>query len=300
MSYLLLLIGFIILIKGADIFVDSASSMARRFHIPSIVIGMTIVAIGTSAPEFSVSLTSALKGLNDMSIANVIGSNIFNLLVILGIASLFDNLKLNNFKDILITLGSSILLLISMINGVLGRFNGVMFLICFSLFIYDMIKKTKNYQEQEEVIDNKPLWKIILFGLLGLGAIIYGGNLVVNNASIIAMQLGMSEKLVGLTIVAVGTSLPEFVTSVVATKKGEVEIAIGNVLGSNIFNILLVLGLSSLISPMNAIASITDAIFMCIATTLFMLMTYKKRIITKTLGIPMLIIYIIYITQMII
>jgi cation:H+ antiporter len=182
-----------------------------------------------------------------------------------------------------------------MINGILGRFNGIGLLICFSIFIYDMIQQTKNYQEQEEIIVNKPLWKVIIFGLFGLGAIIYGGNLVVDNASLIAIQLGMSEKLVGLTIVALGTSLPEFMTSIIATKKGEVEMAIGNVLGSNIFNILLVLGLSSLISPMTATASIIDAAFLFVITLLFTLIIYKKKTVDKIIGIPMVALYIIYV-----
>ena len=296
----LLLIGFVMLIKGADIFVASSSSIAKRFGIPSIIIGMTIVAMGTSAPELSVSINSSLAGLNDMSIANVVGSNIFNLLVVLGVSSLFNKLRINNYRDIFVLLGTCILLLLSSLDGNLNIFNGAILLITFASFIYDMIKSAKNNNEEIEQ-SNKPFWLTIILGLLGLAAIIWGGDLVVNSASAIAQQLGMSENLIGLTIVAVGTSLPELVTSVVATRKGELDIAIGNVIGSNIFNILLILGAASVISPMVVTSvALLDIIIMTVLVIVFIAATYKKKEVNKILGVILILTYIAYIVSTII
>lgn len=296
MNFILLLVGFIMLIKGSDIFVDSASNIARKFNIPPIIIGLTIVAMGTSAPEFAVSVTSSLAGMNDMSIANVVGSNIFNLLVVLGISSVMNKLKVNNYKDVFTLLGAGILLLICVIDGNLSFLNGVALLISFAYFIFNMIKSVKNNNDKVEVQTNKPLWLTIILGLLGLGAIVWGGDLVVNSASAIASQFGMSENLIGLTIVAVGTSLPELVTSVIATKKGEVDIAVGNVIGSNIFNILLILGCASAINPMIvSTVALMDIIFVVLMTGLFILATYKNKEVSKKIGIPMVLIYVFYI-----
>lgn len=296
MNFVLLLVGFIMLIKGSDIFVDSASNIARKFNIPPIIIGLTIVAMGTSAPEFAVSITSSLAGMNDMSIANVVGSNIFNLLVVLGVSSVMNKLKVNNYKDVFTLLGSGILLLICVIDGNLSFLNGVALLISFAYFIFNMIKSVKNNNDKVEVQTNKPLWLTIILGLLGLGSIVWGGDLVVNSASAIASQFGMSENLIGLTIVAIGTSLPELVTSVMATKKGEVDIAVGNVIGSNIFNILLILGCASVINPMVvSTVALMDIIFVVIMTGLFILVTYKNKEVSKKIGIPMVLIYVFYI-----
>ena len=296
MNFVLLLVGFIMLIKGSDIFVDSASNIARKFNIPPIIIGLTIVAMGTSMPEATVSVTSSLAGMNDMSIANVVGSNIFNLLVVLGVSSVTNKLKVNNYKDVFTSLGSGILLLICAIDGNLSFLNGVALLISFAYFIFNMIKSVKNNNDKVEVQTNKPLWLTIILGLLGLGAIVWGGDLVVNSASAIASQFGMSENLIGLTIVAVGTSLPELVTSVMATKKGEVDIAVGNVIGSNIFNILLILGCASVINPMVvSTVALMDIIFVVLMTGLFILATYKNREVSKKIGIPMVLIYVFYI-----
>lgn len=296
MNFVLLLVGFIMLIKGGDVFVDSASNIARKFNIPPIIIGLTIVAMGTSAPEFAVSVTSSLAGMNDMSIANVVGSNIFNLLVVLGVSSVMNKLKVNNYKDVFTLLGSVILLLICVIDGNLSFLNGVVLLISFAYFIFNMIKSVKNNNDKVEVQTNKPLWLTIILGLLGLGSIVWGGDLVVNSASAIASQFGMSENLIGLTIVAVGTSLPELVTSVMATKKGEVDIAVGNVIGSNIFNILLILGCASVINPMVvSTVALMDIIFVVLMTGSFILTTYKNREVSKKIGIPMVLIYMFYI-----
>lgn len=296
LNFVLLLIGFIMLIKGSDVFVDSSSNIAKKFNIPPIIIGLTIVSFGTSAPEFAVSVTSSLAGMNDMSIANVVGSNIFNLLVVLGVSSVMNKLKVNNYKDVFTLLGSGILLLICAIDGNLSFLNGVVLLIPFAYFIFNMIKSVKNNNDKVEVQTNKPLWLTIILGLLGLGSIVWGGDLVVNSASAIASQFGMSENLIGLTIVAVGTSLPELATSVMATKKGEADIAVGNVIGSNIFNILLILGCASAINPMVvSTVALMDIIFVVLMTGLFILTTYKNKEVSKKIGIPMVLIYVFYI-----
>lgn len=296
LNFVLLLIGFIMLIKGSDVFVDSSSNIARKFNIPPIIIGLTIVSFGTSAPEFAVSVTSSLAGMNDMSIANVVGSNIFNLLVVLGVSSVMNKLKINNYKDVFTLLGSGILLLICAIDGNLSFLNGVVLLISFAYFIFNMIKSVKNNNDKVEVQTNKPLWLTIILGLLGLGSIVWGGDLVVNSASAIASQFGMSENLIGLTIVAVGTSLPELITSVMATKKCEVDIAVGNAIGSNIFNILLILGCASVINPMVvSTVALMDIIFVVFMTGLFIFATYKNKEVSKKIGIPMVLIYVFYI-----
>lgn len=302
LSCIVLLVGFVMLIKGADVFVESSSSIAKKFRIPPIIIGLTIVAMGTSAPELSVSLTSSLAGMNDLSVANVVGSNIFNVLCILGVSSLMNKLKISNMKDVVLLLGVSLLLLLTTIDGTLGVLDGLVFLGVFAVYIFNMIVKSlKNKTEVEEDKKEKSLLMTIVLGVIGLACIIYGGNLVVDSASAIATMLGMSENLIGLTIVALGTSLPEFITSVLATKKGELDIAIGNVVGSNIFNILLVLGVASTINPITvSILSIIDIIVMVLTISLVLIFTHKKRIINKGLGLSMIVIYVIYIISTII
>lgn len=299
MNIISLIIGFILLIKGADLFVDSASGIAKRFGIPSLIIGMTIVAMGTSAPELSVSITSAMKGLNDMSIANVVGSNIFNTLMILGVSSLFNKLKINSYKDIVVMLFSSVLLLVCCFNNTLGIINGIVLLAMFALFMWNQIKGAKAEVEEDDV-HHRPMLLTTVLGIIGMCAIIGGGNLVVNSASAIAMALGMSENLVGLTIVAMGTSLPEFITSVIATRKGEIDIAVGNVVGSNIFNILFVLGIAGIINPMTvSFVAICDIAILVIISALILFVTRKKEI-NKYNGLMLIAIYICYLCYTII
>lgn len=296
LNFILLFVGFVMLIKGADIFVDSSSNIAKKFKIPSIIIGMTIVAMGTSAPELSVSINSAMNGMADLSIANVVGSNIFNVLVGLGICSMIHKLKISNYQDVVTLLSVSTILVILSMDISLGMLNGLLLLGVFTIYIINMIKKAKSNKVEEEIENKKPLWLTIILGLLGLAGIVWGGDLVVDSASAIAMAFGMSENLVGLTIVAVGTSLPEFVTSLMATKKGEVDIAVGNILGSNIFNILLILGVSSVLNPLTvSFITYLDMLFMLITTLIFAVATFKNKEVTKTLGIPMTIAYVIYI-----
>lgn len=300
MNIISLIIGFILLIKGADLFVDSASGIAKRFGIPSLIIGMTIVAMGTSAPELSVSITSAIKGLNDMSIANVVGSNIFNTLMILGVSSLFNKLKINSYKDIIVMMFSSVMLLVCCFNNKLGIMNGIVLLIVFALFMLGQIKDAKNDKAEENEVQHRPMLLTVVLGIIGMCAIIGGGNLVVNSASAIAMTLGMSENLVGLTIVAMGTSLPEFITSVIATRKGEIDIAVGNVVGSNIFNILFVLGIAGIINPMTvSFVAICDIAILVIISALILFVTRKKEI-NKYNGLMLIAIYICYLCYTII
>ena len=298
MSYLIVLIGFIMLIKGADIFVEGASSVAKRFHIPEMIIGLTIVAMGTSLPELSVSFISALNGQSDMSIANAIGSNIFNVLMILGVSAFIKTLpiKESSIGDILVLIGATALLLILSYFGLsLIWFDGLIMLCLFAYFIRKMIKESKENNSGEENSEPLSMIKTIIYIVLGAAGIIYGGTLVVNGATSIAMVLGMSDNLIGLTVVAVGTSLPEFVTSVIATKKGKLDIAIGNVIGSNIFNILFVLGVSSLFNVLTvSVVTLIDIFFSLFISIALLCVACKFKKIGKLSGVTFIVLYISY------
>lgn len=316
MPFITLLIGFALLIKGADIFVDGASSIAKKFNVSPMLIGLTIVAMGTSAPEAAVSVSSSLAGQNDMSIANVVGSNFFNILIVLGVSSIIAKLPVEKEtikKDTPFLIFISILLLALSFNFNLSRLDGVIFLVLFVLFLINMIKSNISSKDVEsssgetaiaiEAIDTKTIHmpKTLLLCLIGIVGIVFGGDLVVDSATNIATSFGMSANLVGLTIVAMGTSLPELVTSVIAVKKGETEIAIGNVIGSNIFNILLVLGLAALIHPMAvSMVAIIDTIFMTAVTILLYIFIKNNNSLTKIHGIIFVIIYFIYLIYTII
>lgn len=316
MSFVILIIGFFFLIKGADLFVDGAASIARKFNIPSMVIGLTIVAMGTSAPEAAVSITSSLAGQNDMSVANVVGSNFFNILMVLGVSAIIAKLPVQKNtikKDTPFLLIVSVLLLIFAFDKNISRIEGIIFLVIFVYFLYTTVKSAKNTEESTSLSDNEiavsdndipantPMFKTIILSLIGIAGIIFGGDMVVDSATSIATMFGMSANLVGLTIVAVGTSLPEFVTSIVAIKKGETEIAIGNVIGSNIFNILLVLGLATAIFPI-AISTfaLIDIVFMVAITILLYLFMKKDNCLVKKHGFIFIILYIAYMTYTII
>ena len=316
MSFVILIIGFFFLIKGADLFVDGAASIARKFNIPSMVIGLTIVAMGTSAPEAAVSITSSLAGQNDMSVANVVGSNFFNILMVLGVSAIIAKLPVQKNtikKDTPFLLIVSVLLLIFAFDKNISRIEGIIFLVIFVYFLYTTVKSAKNTKESTSLSDNEiavsdnaiptdtPMFKTIILSLIGIAGIIFGGDMVVDSATSIATMFGMSANLVGLTIVAVGTSLPEFVTSIVAIKKGETEIAIGNVIGSNVFNILLVLGLATAIFPI-AISTfaLIDIIFMVAITILLYLFMKKDNCLVKKHGFIFIILYIAYMTYTII
>lgn len=316
MSFILLIIGFFFLIKGADLFVDGAASIARKFNIPSMIIGLTIVAMGTSAPEAAVSITSSLSGQNDMSVANVVGSNFFNILVVLGASSLISKLPVQKNtikKDTPFLLIVSGLLLVFGINKYISRIEGLILLIVFVYFLYSTVKMAKSATNLDSSSDNEialaesdtttqtPILKTVILSVIGILGIVIGGDMVVDSATSIATLFGMSANLVGLTIVAIGTSLPEFVTSIVAIKKGETEIAIGNVIGSNIFNILLVLGLATFISPITiSTLALIDIIFMLCITILLYLFMKKDYSLLKKHGIILVGIYIVYMSYTII
>lgn len=303
----LLIVGMALLIKGADWFVDGASKIARAMKIPSLIIGLTLVSIGTSAPEFSVSVTAAIRGENDISFGNVIGSNIFNTFFVIGASALFTTLVVSkNMKkyDLPILIAIYLLLFLfafAITPNIVSRWEAIIIFLLTIAYTVFLIIRSKNEEPVEE-IENKTKWYMnVLFLALGLAGIIWGGDLVVDSASNIAKELGMSELLVGLTIVAVGTSLPELVTSMVAAKKGENDIAVGNAIGSCIFNVILILGVSGIILPVSvAWSSMLDVIVMLVSGVTIIVMTLKSNKIEKTKGIILILMYIAYLTYIII
>lgn len=311
MDYIILILGFVLLIKGADIFVDAASNIAKKFKIPSIIVGLTIVSLGTSAPELAVSLISSMEGSNGIAIGNVLGSNIFNTLMVLGITAIIMPIlikKSTMFKDYLVNIVVSLGLLILTFGRILfnkeaelSRLSGIILLIGCIIYTFYLIKTAKNSDAEEEEEDRND-YKIgasIVKIIIGIIGIVVGGNLVVNSSSSIAYSFGLSDKLVGLTIVAMGTSLPELVTSIIAAIKGENDIAIGNVLGSNIFNILLILGVSSTINPIlvssSLIVDMIFLIFISIVLGIFMFTGKKEKLsLGKIEGLVLVLLYICY------
>lgn len=302
LNILLLIVGMVLLIKGADFFVDGSSSVAKKLKIPSLVIGLTLVSMGTSAPEASVSITSSINGLSDISLGNIIGSNIFNLLIVMGVSLLFVPIFVSKetliFEFPFVILITSLLALFSFVISPqeLSRIEGLILLALFIFYLVFIILRAKKNPDKEEELPKEISWfKSIAFIVLGLLGVILGGNWVVSSSSFIAKQLGMSDALVGLTIVAIGTSLPELVTSFVAAKKGENEIALGNVLGSNIFNILFVLGLSSTISPLQIKENIVvDVVFCIVMTVVVLIISLKKKELKKLSGVLFIALYILY------
>lgn len=298
MEFILLIIGFLFLIKGADYFVEGSSSLAKTFKIPTVIIGLTIVAMGTSAPEASVSLNAALTGNNDIAISNVIGSNIFNGLIVVGICACMKSFFIDKTiikRDLPINLIISIILVMMMLDGNLSRLEGIILIIGMISYIIAMIYTALKNRSEVEDVEQLPLSKSILFILLGLIAIIFGGDMVVDNASKIATIFGLSQNFIGLTIIAIGTSLPELVTSIVATKKGESGLALGNAIGSNIFNILFILGASATISPLKvASESLFDGAMMILMSILLFAFAKAKGKMEKKEGIICIVLYILY------
>ena len=303
----LLIIGFIVLIKGADIFVDGASSVAGNFKVSKMLIGLTIVAFGTSAPEFAVSVKSLLSGSGDMVLGNVIGSNILNILLILGVSSMFHSLKVKDItvkKELPITLLMTAIFIVLLsdrlfdkgFNNTFTRSDGIVIILFFLVFVYYLIKMARNKIDKSQDEKYMSMKKAILFTILGIAGIIIGSNLVVENASAIARTIGISESMVALTIVALGTSLPELVTSITATRKGEYDIAIGNVVGSNIFNIGMVIGVPIAIFGGIQQFSINyiDLITMIISAFLLFIFSYNDRKISKFEGSIFLIMFVTY------
>ena len=276
MMYLLLIVGFVLLVKGADFFVSGASSVAKALKVPSVIIGLTIVAMGTSAPETAVSITASLGGNNGLSLGNIIGSNIFNLLIVIGISAViipFNSDKEILKRDMLWNIAITVLLLVLIFDGNLSRLDGVILLAGIAAYLTVIVRSALKNRVEDNSDEKVSVPKAVVFILGGLAAIVFGGDLVVDNASLIAKSLGMSDTLVGLTIVAIGTSLPELVTSIVAAKKGDSGLALGNAVGSCIFNILFILGVASAIAPMTAdyeiIVDVCILIFVSIVTYIF-------------------------------
>ena len=298
------------MIKGADFFVEGSSNVAKALKIPSLIIGLTLVSIGTSAPELAVSVTSAIKQQDAMSLGNVVGSNVFNVLVVIGSSALMIPLAVSKDilkKDIPILLG--IYLLLGLFAFVIDplKINWIEGAVIFALFfiytIYLILrtKKEQNSEEEEEIESNKPWWVNILLILGGVTGIVLGGTFVVDSAEFIAGKLGMSTNLISLTIVAVGTSLPELVTSIVAAKKGENDIAVGNAIGSCLFNIVLILGLSSIIYPVSLQWNqLIDFGVMFVSVLLIFIFAFKSYKVNKWQGILFISCYIGYLTFIIV
>lgn len=308
----ILIIGFVFLVKGADFFVEGASSAAKLLKVPTLIIGMTIVAMGTSLPETSVSIAASMSNQNALAVSNAVGSNIFNLMVVLGVCAVISELKVS--KDVLkrdypFSVFCAILLLVTgSIGMTLGRIDGIIFLVIFVIFLLVLIKNAldarkrgeiseKELEMEEEMseMEDLPVWKCILYIVGGAVAIKFGGDWVVDSASTIAASFGISQTLIGLTICSVGTSLPELVTSIAAAKKNELDMAIGNVVGSNVFNILMVLGMAAAVSP---IAFLMENVIDIVVLLAFSLITWvfcvtKKKIGRKE-GVAMLVMYAVY------
>lgn len=298
MEYLLLLVGFILLIKGADFFVEGSSSLAGILKVPSVIIGLTIVAMGTSAPEASVSINAALAGNNDIAISNVIGSNIFNGLVVVGICAFLHSFRPHTEilgRDMPLNILVTLVLCLMLFDGSLSRIEGVILLIGMIAYIGFMIYSARKNREEGEPgkILSLPLSLVYIAG--GLAAVIFGGDLVVDKACIIATNFGVSQNFIGLTIIAIGTSLPELVTSIVATKKGDSGLALGNAIGSNLFNILFILGMSAAICPLHVLEeSVIDVILLLISTVLLFLFARSGRRMTRSEGAVCVLLYIAY------
>lgn len=313
----LLVIGFVLLVKGADIFVDGSADLARHFRVPGVVIGLTIVALGTSAPELAVSSVAAIQGANEIALSNVVGSNIFNLLVVLGICALIRPVPVDPVivkRDYPVSLGAVLLVFLFSSAGVfvhglpedegtrgvdmtgkageVGRWVGILILLLFIIYIVLLIREARKHPEETADSEEKPLKRSILLIISGLAMVILGGEGVVRGARYIASFFGMSETLIGLTIVAVGTSLPELVTSIVAARKGENGLAVGNVVGSNIFNLLFILGVSSAIHPVEVnMASFFDMIILFTVSVIVYLLVLPRRSIGRKEGWIMLLLY---------
>ena len=293
MNIILLVLGFILLLKGADWFVDGASNIASRFGIPQLIIGLTIVAMGTSLPEAFVSITAALKSNAAITIGNVVGSNILNVGIILGVTALIRSLHIQNSTikyEMPFMMLVTLVLILQGIDNTISRFDGIVLWLFFLGYLYYIFKMSKNQMEETEIKKTNPL-----FIPLGLICLMVGSNLAVDAATNIAISLGVSQRFIGLTIVALGTSLPELVTSVTAARKGNADIAIGNIIGSNIFNILFVVGSSALITPVPFESHFVIDSFVAILIGLVLyICTKKTRVLDKKAGILLLITYSIY------
>lgn len=310
-----LIIGFILLIKGADFFVDGSASVARYFKVPGVIIGLTIVAMGTSAPELAVSVSAGLSGSNEIAVSNVVGSNIFNLLMVLGVCAVMKPLPVDpgiKKRDFPISLVATLLVVLlggnlvlsgkctdlhnsTAVAGTLFRWNGLILVAAFVLYLLYTIYIARKNRVEEEETEQISIGKSSLLIVVGLTGIILGGQLVVNSAKTLAAIWGMSETLIGLTIVAIGTSLPELVTSIVASSKGQNGMAIGNVVGSNIFNLLLILGVSGSLHPIVInVASFVDLGMLLGVSMIAYAFVCSGRRVNRVEGVVMILMYAAY------
>lgn len=298
MEYVLLVVGFILLIKGADFFVEGSSSLAQILKVPSVIIGLTIVAMGTSAPEASVSINAALAGSNDIAVSNIVGSNIFNGLIVVGVCAFLSAFQTNAEilkRDMPLNILVTFILCIMFLDGKLSRIEGCILFAGMILYIASMVFHAIKNKTEEETEKTLSLPKSIIYMIAGLAAVIFGGDFVVDNACIIATNFGVSQNFIGLTIVAIGTSLPELVTSIVATKKGDSSLALGNAIGSNLFNILFILGFSAILSPLHVLnESIIDCIILLVSSIILFIFAKTKQQMTKIEGGICIILYISY------
>ena len=298
MMYVLLILGFVLLIKGADFFVDGASSIAHILKIPSVVIGLTVVAMGTSAPEASVSIAAGIAGNSDISLGNIIGSNIFNLLMVIGISAVvYPVVSQKDIigRDMWWNIGASAALFALIADGEISRIEGVLLLLGMTVYLIIVIRNALKTRITDQADAEMSLSKSIIALVLGLAAIIAGGNMVVDNAELIAKAWGMSDTLVGLTIVAVGTSLPELVTSLTAARKGDSGIALGNAVGSCLFNIMFILGLASVLTPIHAAAElVTDTGIMIAASVIMLVLALSGRKTNRKEGLLCVLLYAVY------
>lgn len=302
---LLLIFGIVVVLKSADWLTNGAVGLATKLGISQIVIGLTIVAIGTSMPEFFVSIVSAIKGTPDLAVGNIVGSNIFNVLLIVGVAATVAPIAIQRAtvrRDIPIAIVASIILTFMMLDDNISRIDALILFVAFIAFIWITLRNSKNDANEKDASTEKviPTWKSVLFIIFGLVGLVLGSNIFVDNASSLAHGWGISDAVIGLTIVAGGTSLPELATSAVAARKGDSGIAIGNVLGSNVFNILMILGLTGIISPMH-IQNITyiDMAVMVISMALFWLFSFTKLRVERWEGCVLIACFLGYITWLV-
>ncbi|MBR1599694.1 MAG: calcium/sodium antiporter [Lachnospiraceae bacterium] len=335
-NILILIIGFVMLIKGADLFVDGSSGLAKNFKVPGVIIGLTIVALGTSAPELAVSTSAALSGSNEIALSNVVGSNIFNILSVLGVCAIIHPIPVDSGiikRDFPLSIISTVIVMLvtggitlltgnyniltdtsaanaynttenvtvsrvespSMSDnvGAVTRITGALLIATFIVYIIILVAEARKNPEKEEATELSPMWKCVLFILIGLALIVAGGQAVVYSAKEIARAFGMTETLIGLTIVAVGTSLPELVTSIVAARKGETGLAVGNAVGSNIFNLLLILGVSAVIHPVAVnLASVYDMCILIVISIITYIFSITKKTINRLEGAVMVLLYV--------
>ena len=301
----LLVVGFTMLVKGADWFVDGAAGIAVKFGIPQLVVGLTIVAMGTSAPEAAVSITGAMNGAADIAVGNILGSNILNIFIILGLTGFITNVAIQKSTlrvEMPFMMAVTVIFAVLGLNdGNVGFTEGIILWALFLVYLGYLFVLAKKGNQEEEIRESRSIWKLVLLGILGGVIVVWGADITVDAATAIAKAVGLSERFIGLTIVALGTSLPELVTSVTAAKKGNSDIAIGNIVGSNIFNILFVIGTSAMIVPVIYEATfLVDAIVAVVAGIVLWAATIRKKMLTRPWAIAMLIGYAIYLVYLLV